>query len=557
MSCSRIPRLCFLILLQLLLCGEVHSQAAARYAVLFEKVSVPDAGYRSEVFKMDRDQRSLPFIGVSAYCLDRSVRAQLSYRILRDDRWTDWIAFHPFTEGELTDRVAYEGPPIVPNIQAIQFKADRPVDEEMVFRLYFPSSGKKGNETGEQKTKSREDGCNCERPAVCDRECWCPSGDCPPDPTPVSTTPTHFIIHHSASFNASANFPAVVAYYWDLHVNTNGWDDIGYNWLIDAEGTVYEGRGDGRLGAHFSCMNGATVGICLIGNFQEEPPSPAALDRLREWLAWESCDKGVDLLGISEHHPAELVLRHVSGHRDGNASTSPNSCARGTVCPGELLYEQLNTLAAEADTFACLRGAPDLVIQDMWTDPAAPAAGDSVDLYVSLKNVGAIAAPAIRWDYRVDGENVGMDTLAGLEAGETRTRVLENYIFAEEGVHDYCIYADAVEQEPNSANNSFCREVFVSGTSDLSEARMVDWFRVYPNPSGGLLRVSGAFRESPENCEVWILNALGQAVYHGKEHDVHPRIDLVLDLSPLPGGTYYLQVRTSLGAISRSIVLME
>ncbi len=53
----------------------------------------------------------------------------------------------------------------------------------------------------------------------------------------------------------------------DYHMNTRGWDDIGYNWLISSKtGTIYEGRGWDILGAHCAGWNTPFVGVCIIGN---------------------------------------------------------------------------------------------------------------------------------------------------------------------------------------------------------------------------------------------------------------------------------------------------
>nr|MCU0347845.1 N-acetylmuramoyl-L-alanine amidase [Saprospiraceae bacterium] len=139
--------------------------------------------------------------------------------------------------------------------------------------------------------------CSCPQPPFQGRLDWCPDGSCPTDPTPdFVPDPTHVIIHHSAGTNVSSDWAAVVRSFWDFHVNVNGWDDIGYNWLVDPNGVLYEGRGDGRLGAHFCAQNGNTTGICVIGDFTSIQPQAAAMNTLADFLAWETCDENIDPL---------------------------------------------------------------------------------------------------------------------------------------------------------------------------------------------------------------------------------------------------------------------
>lgn len=163
----------------------------------------------------------------------------------------------------------------------------------------------------------------------------CPDGQEPSGPV-VATDVTHQIVHHSAGPNSSDDWPAVVRAIWDYHVNTNNWSDIGYNWLVDPNGIIYQGRGwiDGNdevQGAHFCGTNSNTMGACLLGNFEEAEPASEALASLEDLLAWKSDQKGIDPLGQEYHASSGLTLFNISGHRDG--------CS--TLCPGENLYLRL------------------------------------------------------------------------------------------------------------------------------------------------------------------------------------------------------------------------
>lgn len=180
----------------------------------------------------------------------------------------------------------------------------------------------------------RRSACPCPQPAYRSRLDWCPDGSCPPDPTPVITNVTHLIVHHSAGNNTSNDWAAVVRSIWFLHVNGNLWDDIGYNWLVDPNGILYEGRGDGLLGAHYCGKNGGTMGVCVMGNYTSVPPTPEAVGKLESLLAWKACDVNIDPLGTGYHASSASNLKRISGHRDG--------CT--TSCPGDAFYPDLQNV---------------------------------------------------------------------------------------------------------------------------------------------------------------------------------------------------------------------
>jgi len=181
------------------------------------------------------------------------------------------------------------------------------------------------------------------RPPIASRVDWgCPDGESNPRATPQYTTVTHLIVHHTDTPNTASDWPAVVRSIWNFHIFTNGWNDIGYNYLIDPNGIIYEGRagGDNVLGAHFSCANSNTMGTALLGTFITISPTAAALTSLKSLLAWKCDQRGIDPLGSAFHNATQLNLTNISGHRDANPSKAPSACP-GTECPGDNLYAQL------------------------------------------------------------------------------------------------------------------------------------------------------------------------------------------------------------------------
>ncbi len=177
---------------------------------------------------------------------------------------------------------------------------------------------------------SLQSACPCPLPQFISRQGWnCPQGVTFPSFTKV----THLIVHHSASANTSNDWGAVVLSFWNFHVNTNGWADIGYNWLVAPNGVLYEGRGGGEnaTGAHFCGKNGGTMGVCMIGTYTNTQVSADARKTLVEVLAWKACRDNINPAETLLHTSSGLNLNRISGHRDG--------CS--TECPGEQLYRAL------------------------------------------------------------------------------------------------------------------------------------------------------------------------------------------------------------------------
>ena len=210
-----------------------------------------------------------------------------------------------------------------------------------LLRCHFYNPGKTEARENPSPGEMEQGGCPCPVPAFQDRLDWCPTGNCPTDPTPVPTAVTHLIVHHSAGANTSSDWAAVVRSIWNHHVNNNGWDDIGYHWLIDPNGVLYAGRGNDLFGAHFCGTNGGTMGVCVMGTYITVPPTQTALESLKKLLGWKACDRNIDPEDFEFHTGSGLNLFNISGHRDG--------CA--TACPGDSLYARLPMLRSDVRSY--------------------------------------------------------------------------------------------------------------------------------------------------------------------------------------------------------------
>jgi hypothetical protein len=167
-------------------------------------------------------------------------------------------------------------------------------------------------------------------------------------------------VHHTDSANGytRGQVPALIRGFYAFHVRTRGWSDIGYDYLVDAFGRIWEGRYGGVTrnvrGAHTEGFNTGSAGIALIGTYMSNAPTAAQLAALRDLIAWRLDLAHLDPVGTSRlasHGTAKYptgkvpLLNVVSGHRD----------AVYTDCPGDVVYAELPALRRSVAALAYLR----------------------------------------------------------------------------------------------------------------------------------------------------------------------------------------------------------
>jgi N-acetylmuramoyl-L-alanine amidase/Secretion system C-terminal sorting domain len=193
--------------------------------------------------------------------------------------------------------------------------------------------------------KSSRTYADCEKPNVIPASVW-RSGLAPPKELPVKTAVKHIIVHHAAGSNTNTNYTDVIRNIYTFHTGTNGWNDMGYNFLIAQDGTIYEGRdgqnimdGDNVLGAHFCGQNTGTMGICLLGDYMTAQPTDKSLESLSKLIAWKMKKETLQPLEKGLHSTSGKILNNISAHRDGTCSTD---------CPGDNLYVKLEQIRQKA-----------------------------------------------------------------------------------------------------------------------------------------------------------------------------------------------------------------
>ncbi|MCC9710044.1 peptidoglycan recognition protein [Streptomyces sp. MNU76] len=160
-------------------------------------------------------------------------------------------------------------------------------------------------------------------------------------------------VHHTASGNnyKCTQAASVIRSIYRYHVVSSGWRDIGYNFLVDKCGNIYEGRAGGVakavMGAHTLGFNTNSMGVAVIGSFSSTKPPAVTVKAIAQLTAWKlglygANPKGKTYLtsGGGNLYPKgkKVRLNVISGHRDGFA----------TECPGGRLYGKLGTARSEA-----------------------------------------------------------------------------------------------------------------------------------------------------------------------------------------------------------------
>ena len=191
------------------------------------------------------------------------------------------------------------------------------------------------------------------RPTIIARQGWGADPaylDWDPEYAPVQ----RIVLHHTVTSGGSNPVAEVQAIYY-YHAVTRGWGDIGYNYLVDAYGNIYEGRygSDDVIGAHTARWNTNALGVALLGCYDPDgcspgqTPSATALDSIADLAAWTASRRLIDprqaTTTTNPYGDPPLTLHRLAGHRDYSQYIDGQPY-NATACPGDTLYGELATL---------------------------------------------------------------------------------------------------------------------------------------------------------------------------------------------------------------------
>lgn len=258
---------------------------------------------------------------------------------------------------------------------------------------------------------------------------------------PLATEDVRFlIVHHSASRNGhhGSDVPGILRSFYDYHTSPErGWNDIAYNFLIDADGGIWEGRSgslDGPVAGDATGGNqGSTQLVCIIGDYTTAHPTPASLSSLVSLLAWlaeryrVSTKPGAQVTLTSRGsnlHPegSEVITPSITGHRAMSRTTCPGDnlnayvvgglmadveAARGnsppSPSPSSTTFSTTSTSSTTSTTSTTAPSSTTTTIASTATLPVAAGETGSISLHGVVATAGAFgitAAGLLVWRQR-------------------------------------------------------------------------------------------------------------------------------------------------------------
>ena len=284
----------------------------------------------------------------------------VSFRTATEEgAWSAWRSARPeeedgpdatSPEGEASRGWKVGNPWWTGEASRIQYSVSGSVTRLRTFFVWSPVTGADVEEATAVRAAETALAAEPDRPTIIRRPAW------GADESIVRGSPSYAddlllsVVHHTAGTNSysRAQSAAIVRGIQRYHVLSNGWNDIGYNFLVDKYGRIYEGRvggvGQNVIGAHAQGFNTGSAGVAVLGTYGSTGISAAARSALQRLLAWRLDVAHVDprsLLNFRSYgnprFPTGRIvrLRAISGHRDTGY----------TSCPGTALYGRLGAIA--------------------------------------------------------------------------------------------------------------------------------------------------------------------------------------------------------------------
>ncbi|MCB1256309.1 MAG: N-acetylmuramoyl-L-alanine amidase [Microthrixaceae bacterium] len=183
------------------------------------------------------------------------------------------------------------------------------------------------------------------------RSSW---GAVAPKEAPAYASSVSFgVVHHSDSGNSysQAQVPGIIRGIQAFHMNGRGWNDIGYNFVVDKYGGVWEGRGGGAdrpvIGAHAAGFNSGSVGVMVLGDYTATAPSAAARESVARVIGWKLAHYDADPTASVTYTPGSGSPKYAVGVPVTIPAVVGHGDVGQTACPG-LIRNYLSSIRTRA-----------------------------------------------------------------------------------------------------------------------------------------------------------------------------------------------------------------
>ncbi|WP_405826226.1 peptidoglycan recognition protein [Streptomyces sp. NBC_01390] len=186
------------------------------------------------------------------------------------------------------------------------------------------------------------------KPRIVPRTAWIGDAEGDQPPPRYDDRVVAVFVHHTDSPNGydCADAPRLIRYVYTGQTGSRDWDDIGYNFVVDRCGTIYEGRAGGVdrpvTGAHTQGFNHRTAGVAALGTFTAGVPVPQAMtDAIAALTAWKLGLSDVDPRGTARLVSSNSLSRFASGTTVTLPALAGHNAGYMTSCPGAALTARL------------------------------------------------------------------------------------------------------------------------------------------------------------------------------------------------------------------------